>query len=311
MKNFVNVRVQSTNNLKISNRIKHNLRHIKSLNTQIVGKNVLVGINSPITKEIPTKTKSRYTYYKKMYDNDRTIHNERYKKNNGGRNVRDLASSWGEGVITFSERIHQDLGKKYSQEELFELSREYIKKFENQFETKVKMVIFHTDEKTPHFHFFFENYDETGKSIVWKNRDRKSLSKLQDIAGETFGKIGMNRGIKKSQEDCGVYDYKTTKQYKQEQLIEIQNIQDKIKQNIEDLKSQRKDIRDDITLSIEDKKDLYSEITHKQTILRNINKKIKQYKTIKKHLTPKEDTKYKKEIKTMIDNIDYNGYPLT
>ena len=83
-------------------------------------------------------------------------------------------------------------------------------------------IVYHRDESTPHFHYFFRNFDDNGSSICFNNRTRDKLSVLQDIVHRGFAKFGFDRGIKKDKEDLGVYDYTTTKKWKATQLDNLQ-----------------------------------------------------------------------------------------
>lgn len=303
MKNFINVRLMGSNNLHIRDRIKHNLRRVKTRNISNDSKNTLINFNNK--KMGVFDSKERYKFYSKLYKTDRKEHNEKYKQKNK-RNLRQNFSTWSEGVITFSEQIHHDLGVKYTKEELIETSRTFLKDFEKEFETKIKMFVLHTDEKTPHFHFFFENFDKNGASITYKNRTREKLSFLQDLRFKHFQNLGMKRGIKKEKSKIGIRDYKTIKQYKTEEILQLNEVQDNIKEEIENLKIYRKKIIEDKELIIEEKKLIYKEISKKQNTLRNLKRLITKFNRLKKHINKEKRKELLKEIIEEIKKTDFS-----
>ncbi len=323
MNNYINVRIQSTHNSKIKNRIKHNIRYIKSLNDINEKPNILIDLQSDRTLILtPEKSKKIYKSFSNEYNKDRNNHNIAYKKKER-RNLRDSFSSWGEGIITFSEKLKIDLGTKYSQLDLINEAKKSIIDICKHLGAQPKMVVLHLSEKTPHFHFFYENFDNEGRSITFKNRTRDKLSKLQDIAYSNFKNLGMDRGIKKDPKDLGVYDYQTTKQWKLKQLQQEQqnielaksisseiNTEIKTTQNdIADLTTQRdslkidkKHIAADINLSKDDKKQLHLEINQKQADIRALIQKHRQ--TVKDLKLDQNSFKNKaiKDINHILDN---------
>ena len=55
-------------------------------------------------------------------------------------------------------------------------------------------ISLHLDEKTPHLHYQLENLNrETGRTVA-RTIKKPTLSKLQDIAGQVFSEIGLQRG---------------------------------------------------------------------------------------------------------------------
>ncbi len=159
----------------------------------------------------------RANYYLKEYQDDRDTHDLLYKANNP-QHVRDSHSSWMEAIFSFSEAIDTDLGTKYSQADLIECAKKAANTMAKAMNTEVTMMTLHLDEIRPHFQLFFKNYGDRGQSILFENRTRDKLSALQDILFDNFKELGMKRGIKKADKDCGIYDYQTTKAFKAKQL---------------------------------------------------------------------------------------------
>ncbi|MAD42986.1 MAG: hypothetical protein CL623_11440 [Arcobacter sp.] len=300
MKNYVNIRIQSTSNLKIRNRLKHNLRYVKSLNLTNNENNILIDVSSDRIKEISkTDVNNIYKYYSKKYSQDRIEHNKRYKQKEK-RNVRNCFSSWGEGIVSFSESLDNELGSKYTQEDLINCIRTCVLDICKYLNTTPINIILHKDESRIHAHFLFKNYSNTGRSIVFDNRTKEKLSPLQDIGFKHFTKLGMKRGKHKNKKDLGIYDYKTTSRWKQEQLYKQDQKIDLVKEihtQVEDnlisiqeeltqltnerdvLKAKRIEVQSDIEKTKEDKKSLYAEISQKQAQIRALIKRHR--KTVK------------------------------
>jgi len=261
LKNLLNIRVRGLHNNKIMNAIKHNIRHVQSRSDINNKNNILIDIHKNTSYEyLSTKNSLSYRMYKDFsnkYKNDRVEHNQNHKKYRK-RNAREYHSSWAEGVLTFSEAINEDLGVKYSEQKLIKIAQNMLLEFESQWNTKVTLATLHLSEKTPHFHFLFKNYDNQGKSITHKHRDRVSLSQLQDLMYKHFKVLGMKRGVKKSNEDCGVYEYQKPK------FTQIEELKNKIKE----LKNIRKSLSNDISIAKDIKKKLYGDITVYQKDLR-------------------------------------------
>ncbi len=337
MKNYVNVRIQSCSNSAIKARIKHNLRSIKTNNIDTTKKaedrNIIL-INPDLDKHRQKTinqsdknlSKEIFVKAKSMYDTDRQEHKTLYKANNP-QNLRETHSSWLEVVITFSEAIDTDLENKYSMNALITSAKQTVNNMAKALKTKALFLTLHLDEVRPHFHIFFKNYGDKGQSIMFENRTRDKLSALQDIAYDSFKVLGMQRGIKKSQQDCGVYDYQKTSTWKAKELYKLENSKNEmikttnkmivsqekvyshykdeileqeiakeqnendrtklkslfkteqasIKMHIRQLKEERALVTEDVNLSKQEKKQLHTEISKKQNMLRGLNQQIKDF----------------------------------
>ena len=215
MNNFINVRLEAYNHNKTLNAIKHNIRHIQSksqklnfdnMSTDRVHNNsnffIFSGVHYPMKKN-KSDTKDYYNYLSQEYQNNRAEHNKLYKASNinnsslKGRNLRDNQSTWLEGVFTFSDQFKEDLGNKYSFEELCKVANDCVLDIGKKLNANLKYIVFHGDEKTGHFHYAFDNYDNLGRSLFKKINNINDLSILQDIGFNHFGKLGMKRGQKK------------------------------------------------------------------------------------------------------------------
>lgn len=151
--------------------------------------------------ELSNKDRSTNREFKKMltsiYEQDRLKHNALFKTRTR-KNLKDDSGTWLEGVITFSEAIKEDLGTKYSQQQLEQKAIDITNDIAKYFKVEPKYVVLHLNETTPHFHFALDNFDEKGRSITHMFKATKHLSILQDIAFRHLKELGMKRGIKKA-----------------------------------------------------------------------------------------------------------------
>lgn len=301
-KNFINIRIQAHNNLKIYNSFKHNLRHTqKSLSSKEDSKNNNYLFLDNKTIEITNKNKKElYNRISKDYQEDRKKHNELYKAN-FKRNLREVKSTYCEGVFTFSEGLKVDLkNKKYTLNDLSKVALECLDDFAKQYKTKINYMVLHLDEKTPHFQFSFSNYDEKGFSISHKNREKEQLSQLQDLAFKHFGKLGMERGIKK---EFTQNRHKSAKDYWNEKSLELKNIHDKLVNTIKTKEEQKKDLDLEIEEKIKTLSNLDNEIETKKNSITILNEEISNLEEIKINVD-NEIKALKEERKELVENID-------
>lgn len=330
MNNYINVRVQAHNHTKTYNSIKHNLRVIKSLNQNIDSKNSNYILVDNKLMEINNKNKKEiYNQLSTNYQNERSVHNEIYKKHNK-RNLRECKSTWCEGVFTFSEQMKEDIkNKKYTYNDLFKVANECLKEIASVYDTKINYMVLHLEESSPHFHWSFSNFDDRGMSLFHSNKNIDFLSNLQNIGFKHFSQLGMERGQKK--EITGVNNKSIQKfwrdkniQQKQQNIVLNNQNKDLLKtkdnlsnvisnnQNLingldtqlndlqlkkidldidlENTKKLRDSVKNDTNKSIEEKKKNYDEITKQQ----------KQIRTLRQVYTNKE--KSIKELKNEILN---------
>ena len=105
---------------------------------------------------------------------------------------------------------------------------DYMDKFEKTYGVKIKYLVNHfSSEKVVHYHFMFENYNyEIGKSFKTIYAPTKSKliqlgSDLQDLAGNAFTPLHINRGSKKHLTNAR---HKSISQMHESQLQEQQQI---------------------------------------------------------------------------------------
>ena len=299
MNNYINSRIQAHNNLKIFNAIKHNLRHTQRSLSQENSNFNYIFLDGKPTKITSENKKELYKKITSEYKKDRAIHNELFLKNKT-RNLKDDSGSWGEGVFTFSEQMKEDIkNKKYTFNELSKIALECLKDYEEYLGIKTKYMVLHLDEKNPHFQYFFTNFNDNGASITHLNKTTDRLSPLQDIAHKHFGKLGIERGLKK--------DFTNSKHMsaaKYWQTLGL-NLKDKTLSLEEQYNNRKIEVEKDL-------KSLYTEVNLKKNEVKDLrsthDKTSQEYKdltTIFKQLQGEEKTLREKvrELR-VIDNLD-------
>ena len=275
MNNFINVRLQAYNHTKQLNILKHNTRKIKSLSEQensnnpnfvVIGKD-LFDLEDQGTKDI------LYKSLKKIYDKDRVEHNTKMFARRQ-RNLTNEQATWLEGVFTFSEAIHKDLGNKYTKEELSKVANDCAQDLAKQIGSELKYLVLHLDETTPHFHLALKNFDDNGHSIFHKIKHKNILSKIQDLAFKHFGELGMDRGI--SKEVTGK-NYKTISNYYKQQQIQLKAIIQGLQEDIKQIQEAKKNIKNDLDLTTLEKK---QELDKLDLEIKSFRSAISEYKTI-------------------------------
>jgi len=277
MNNYINVRIQTTNNGKTVNDIKHNLRLVKSLSKSNSEDNIYINKDGKIITTNEEKREIISEYYQ-----DRELHNELYKEKNK-RQLRESNSTYISGVFTFSEQIKHDLGEKYTQEELIKVGYDCLKEIADKLGSEIKYITLHMDEKTPHFQFHLTNFNtDNTNSIFFQNRTREKLSNLQEIGYKHFKELGMNRGEKKiyKEGEKSNMDYTTVREYNERDINTLlRQKQEELKQ----LTELRKEVKK-LELTTEEKREVRKEYSQQ---MKEIKKDIKDIKDILKNKTNK------------------------
>lgn len=338
MNNFINVRLEAYNHNKTLNAIKHNIRHIQSksqrLNFDNMSKDrvhnsnnyfIFDGVPYPM-KRNKVDTKEYYNYLSQEYQENRAEHNKLYIASNvnnpslKGRKLRDNQSTWVEGVFTFSDQFKEDLGSKYSFEELCKIANDCVLDIGKKLNANLKYIVYHGDEKTGHFHYAFDNYDNLGRSLFKKINNINDLSILQDIGFKHFSKLGMKRGQKKeitgvNNQNKEIYwqnkynELKTQTNIQLEQLnsvnIQLNDINSDIAIKTTKLDSLDKNILDKIKLEEgynELLEDLKTSIEEDKKTIEDLKTGVKDLKIQREQLT-KDTTKSKEEKKVLYSEI--------
>lgn len=271
MKNFINIRLETYNQEKTKNDLKHNFRIIKSLSQENNN------INYYFDKE--GKQREGESFYEIIKDTSQRWKNELNEKTyqRTKRNIRNSRTHLISGVITFSEQ--QEFNFKNDKLDITQLVKNCKKTLDEiceKYKTKILYFVLHLDEKSPHFHFHLSNSDQEGYSIFKKIKTKENLSDLQDIAYENFKNMEMKRGIKKDSSQKP-YDYKSIQKFHEEERKkireEIKELRDLYKSEKERLRDEKNLLIDDTTYTKDEKKEKYKLINEN---IKNVILKEKQ-----------------------------------
>lgn len=302
MKNFINTRLQAHNNTKIMNNIKHNLRSIQSLNTDLNStSNNYCFINDKTYKLNEENKIKLLQELKQQYKNDRLIHNEVFKKNNK-RNLVDQGT-WQEGVFTFSEQLVVDLKNGvYTLNDLSKVANDCLKDIAKAYGADIKAMFLHLDEKTPHFHFFITNFDkEKGFSLFNHFKKKEFLSGIQDIAAKHFSKLGMERGLSK---EITTMNHKSINSYWRDKNIQVKQQNQQLLNGNKQLQKENDLLINHINRNNEILNILNGNKINITNEISNMDNKMKKSKELRKKVVKKTymSNNKKKEIYKKIDN---------
>jgi predicted nuclease with TOPRIM domain len=312
--------MQSYNQTKAYNNIKHNLRHTQNSLSSYNGNANFMITGGELVELNGTNKKNLYTTLRSQNQKDRLEHNGKFYTKHK-RNLRDFQATWTDGIITFSEKIHEDLNRKYSKEELAQVANSCALEIAKAYQTDLVYMVLHMDEKTPHFHFALKNFDENGMSLFNKNKNKVFLSALQDIAFEHFKVLGMERGRSK---DITGKNYTTIKAYHTKQAIalknEITNLGEIYTNKREEFTKELKTIYTEVNLqknNVKDMRDTYKreseeyksltiefkQLQQEEKLLRAKVRELKEVKNIDSYLVTLKDD-LKRILKTNTTKVD-------
>lgn len=288
MNNYINVRTQAHNHIKIYTSFKHNLRHTQSSKSQSNDNPNYIVYDKKVIKLDNQNKKIYFDKISKEYQKDRLEHNEKFKAHYK-RNLRPTQGSWMEGVFTFSDQIKVDLeNKKFTTLELTQIAFNAANEISKIYGGELKSLILHMDETTPHFHYHIKNFNDKGMSLFNQNKNKNFLSNLQDIGFKYFGKLGMNRGIKK---EITGKRYETIEKYHIRKEMELKGIYNNTKQDIEKSlkelytevnlqKNEVKDLRFNYDRTTQEYKDLTIVFKQLQVEEKTLREKVRELKEI-------------------------------
>lgn len=102
------------------------------------------------------------------------------------------------GIISFSDFANEH--KTHDLDSLDRLAVEFLNKMKDKYNLRDDAIVYlirHSDETSPHYHFTLLNQNKEGKTLN-RRFSPMETAKLQDLAGDSFEKMGINRGIKKA-----------------------------------------------------------------------------------------------------------------
>ncbi len=179
MKNYVGVRIETKNNSVSLNNFKHNLRTLETAGQINNNDNILI-INNQIIYDNES-IKNEYINLVKIREEIIQEHETIYKENNRNRKLPNHTSSVGEGVIYFSELIKdKQMTDSNFTNNFTGLAEKASEEICRRLKTKPIYISIHLDEKTPHFHFHFKNFDDKGKSLTSKIIQEHKIEEIDE-----------------------------------------------------------------------------------------------------------------------------------
>ena len=187
---YVSTRIKAVGSAKAVQGLMHDtrftvpgyLRRAPEVKFHSFDENFTIGFNGEKNDEIKAYCRSS------IMDSVR-IQQAIYKEKVGQK--ADLEGNWAiTGIITFSAGSIEGV----AHDKLLELGKKAVQKIAAELGVKPLYISLHLDEKTPHLHYQLENLNrETGRTVA-RTIKKPTLSKLQDIAGQVFSEIGLQRG---------------------------------------------------------------------------------------------------------------------
>jgi len=108
------------------------------------------------------------------------------------RKIQKNSSRFLNGIMTFSSEMKKDY--EANSELFLECSELYLEKIEQHLGLNILSAELHLDEANPHVHLFFDNINESGKTIN-RTITPDKLSEAQTLMGECFEPMGYVRGL--------------------------------------------------------------------------------------------------------------------
>ncbi|MFA6195726.1 MAG: plasmid recombination protein [Sulfurimonas sp.] len=270
MNKLLSIRIKSLLPSQTTGQIKHDIRvnqpgYIRNKRDNLL---YIDGHIIPQNDNDEKKINQLYEYLNKQKNKSRQDH-IRISEEKTKRRFQSTTKSAIAGIITFSNTMEEDY--KNSPETFLQIMNENLTEIEKTLNTNILYAVIHLDEKIPHIHFLAENFDrETGKTIQ-RNITKENLSFLQDLAGKKWEIMGYERGEKK--EVSGRKYYSVLEGHKRE-LEEIENGK---KNELQNLKNMRTELVK-IDMELDYKKQKHKEISEEQEKIRDDIKEIKLLK---------------------------------
>jgi len=113
------------------------------------------------------------------------------------------------GIITFGKEA-QSVIKSLSVAEQNSLYLKTAEAVAKELNTSLTGLVVHRDEASPHAHFQMPAVSLSGKPTCKVLGDKQSFAKLQDLVGEVYKELGINRGTPKKTRIANGEDYSKT-----------------------------------------------------------------------------------------------------
>jgi gas vesicle protein len=202
-------------------------------------------------------------------------YNRIYKEKNGRNLQKGRQSDHLQSVVTLSPIINEWLESgivtKQELDECFKKSiplvLEKIHDIVDDDSIKLSHAVIHYDEKTPHMHIGFSNHTKDGQAVFHLMRNSGRLSEFQDIVGDVFKQVGLERGDRKSQAT-----HKGIRQMHQE---EIKQLKAELRETIKLVQGEKKELKK----TVEDKAELKQKLDLYDRAISEARETLKSKKT--------------------------------
>lgn len=201
MKNFISVRIEPVKGAKAKHEYVHDLRKRVPSYADPNYEGERATVLFMVAGEPKTWRKEQEEAYysrlrpagRKTLEGERNLSHVRLRKD----------TPWGiRGIITFG----QDVNPSPEEIKRFdEKARELVECIAERWGVKSRYLVRHNDESHIHYHFYLDYVKADGERTLRdelnprNGRGREELRKLQDIAGEVFGDLGLRRGVRKEE----------------------------------------------------------------------------------------------------------------
>jgi hypothetical protein len=273
---YIQTRFESNKKDKSLGQILHNTRTIKPsyLRNELFHnqyKNEIYIFDNNEFKHFTQTYRSDELLINKLLKNQ--LENEVEKVKSKSKNYRIAKSAITiNSIITLSNSINDDLENgKISKDKLSNLFLKTTQEIAKQHNLEIMNITIHYDEKTPHAHIAYKNYNENGKAQ--SQRLKKEYSLAQDTCETYFKDIGYVRG--KSKEETHSTHLNTKLMHEKE---------------IEELKIMKNNLIDEITNISKLANDILQEKQKIENDYNELNKR--SIKELKKYIKILESNQY-------------------
>lgn len=240
-------------------------------------KNIIENLEDKITNKKNVLGQIVFKNMKKKFEKMEIDIKKIYKEDTN-KTIPNNSKFFQEGIITFGANQEQRDKREFFEQDIKGLTDEevkfirekdksemdqaalnFIKKFEEEHGVKVLYLVCHEDEKTPHFHFCFSNFNFKKKRMLGLNK-RQLIDfnkKLQTDISNSFSSLGFERG----KETLGTIKQKTKAQKQNDEINDNNIIINYIKKSVVGLKNQYETIS--------------SELIQKDAILSDLNNSLR------------------------------------
>jgi hypothetical protein len=153
-------------------------------------------LNKVIISQIDSPSSQNLGFFQRLFKILKSSVKSTYQEKTG-KKWRKNSKQYITGVISFSD--YANAHKTQDLESLDKSAADFLKSFKEQYNLREDALVYlirHSDEISQHYHFTVLNQDKDGNTLN-KRINRTETAKIQDLAGVSFGEMGIDRGISK------------------------------------------------------------------------------------------------------------------